>query len=493
MAAGDATISTSHNMLPTQREALAGLRADINVIAKPADKNLGLTLMSRAWYDEECLRQLSDTEVYTRVQSVDVEGIQREAFKAISHIEGSVTKQELKFLRKQTASCKEVPSFYVIPKLHKTPVVGRPIVASHSWVTTPLAVWAAYYLNLVVNMCCLSVLESSHALISGLDGLRSRIAASTTFMTADVESLYTNIPINPAITAMIGLLKRNNHAKRVALTRVVSFVLHNNFLTFNGCFWRQRSGIAMGTPLAPPLANLYMYTLETEVLSSFEASKFFYRRYLDDILVVFFGNEGQAAHMQQALSNMKPHIRLKFVKSCFQVDFLDFVIGKHTCHVTGGASLFYRVHQKALNKYLYISPFSYHPPHGMKAFIKTELVRYVRHSSCHYDFLVIARRFFARLRERGFNPSFLRPVFDDVNYALRADKLILAPPGQVMIPLVFKLCFEPRANAADIVGILKHMYEKSPQSFRQLFQRVLVSWSSSSNIYKRIVRANTSL
>ena len=111
---------------------------------------------------------------------------------------------------------------------------------------------------------------------------------------------------------MIGLLKRNNHAKRVALTCVVSFVLHNNFLTFNGCFWRQRSGIAMGTPLAPPLANLYMYTLETEVLSSFEASKFFYRRYLDDILVVFFGNEGQAAHMQQALSNMKPHIRLKF-------------------------------------------------------------------------------------------------------------------------------------------------------------------------------------
>ena len=138
---------------------------------------------------------------------------------------------------------------------------------------------------------------------------------------------------------MIGLLKRNNHAKRVALTRVVSFVLHNNFLTFNGCFWRQRSGIAMGTPLAPPLANLYMYTLETEVLSSFEASKFFYRRYLDDILVVFFGNEGQAAHMQQALSNMKPHIRLKFVKSCFQVDFLDFVIGKHTCHVTGARVL----------------------------------------------------------------------------------------------------------------------------------------------------------
>ena len=127
------------------------------------------------------------------------------------------------------------------------------------------AVWAAYYLNLVVNMCCLSVLESSHALISGLEGLALLLPLG--FMTADVESLYTNIPINPAITAMIGLLKRNNHAKRVALTRVVSFVLHNNFLTFNGCFWRQRSGIAMGTPLAPPLANLYLYTLETEVLS----------------------------------------------------------------------------------------------------------------------------------------------------------------------------------------------------------------------------------
>ena len=211
--------------------------------------------------------------------------------------------------------------------------------------------------------------------------------------------------------------------------------------------------------------------------SSFEASKFFYRRYLDDILVVFFGNESEAARLQQSLSNMKAHIRLKFVTSCFQVDYMDFVIGKHMCHVTGTANLFYQVHQKALNKYLYISPFSYDPPHGLKAYIKTELTRYVRHSSSPYDFLVMARRFFVRLRERGFNPSFLRPVFDDVSYALRADMLMPAPDGQVVVPLVFKLCFEPRANAVNVVSILKCMYEKAPHAFKQLFPRVLVSWS----------------
>ena len=79
----------------------------------------------------------------------------------------------------------------------------------------------------------------------------------------------------------------------------------------------------MGTPLAPPLANLCsMYTLpQTEAIVYLRPrNSGLDRRYLDDISsgVTFFGNEGQAAHMQQALSNMKPHIRLKFVKSCFQ-------------------------------------------------------------------------------------------------------------------------------------------------------------------------------
>jgi hypothetical protein len=480
------------NMSAEQRKALTTLCGNRDVIVKPADKNLGLTLMGRLWYDQECLRHLGDTAMYMPVDSVDIPGVQRGSLRIVNGNWEHFSKQETNFLRKRTASSDQVPFFYVIPKLHKDPVVGRPIVASHSWATTPLAIWAAHHLNKVVCESCPTVLQSSHALIGELDNLRSRVAASTRFITADVESLYTNIPIGAAIGAMMRLLTTVGHRKRDALGRVVNYILHNNYLTFNGRFWRQCSGIAMGTPLAPPLANIYMFMLESVVLSSFQASMFFYRRYLDDILVVFFGAEPEATTLQHALSTMAPTIRLKFTTSCFQVDFMDFVIGKRMCHATGRADFFYAVHQKALNKYLYISPFSYHPPHVMRAYIKTELVRYVRHSSTRLDFLVIARRFFARLRERGFGPAFLRRVFDDVTYAQRNARLSRAHADPNAAPLILKLCYEPRAVEADIAGILRRLYEEAPAAFRELFPRVMVCWSTSASIYKRLVRANTS-
>ena len=34
--------------------------------------------------------------------------------------------------------------FYVIPKIHKNPIVGRPIAASHSYIARPLSIFIEY-------------------------------------------------------------------------------------------------------------------------------------------------------------------------------------------------------------------------------------------------------------------------------------------------------------------------------------------------------------
>jgi len=56
----------------------------------------------------------------------------------------------------------------------------------------------------------------------------------------------------------------------------------NDFL-FNGSFYDQIDGVAMGSPLAPVLANLFMGHHEKLWLENFQCSKIlFYRRYVDD-------------------------------------------------------------------------------------------------------------------------------------------------------------------------------------------------------------------
>ena len=56
--------------------------------------------------------------------------------------------------------------------------------------------------------------------------------------------------------------------------------------TFNGKYYKQQQGIAMGSPLAPALACLYMEFWESELLNTIPGPKpIFWVRYIDDILL----------------------------------------------------------------------------------------------------------------------------------------------------------------------------------------------------------------
>jgi hypothetical protein len=46
------------------------------------------------------------------------------------------------------------------------------------------------------------------------------------------------------------------------------FVLTNSYFTFNGQFYGQTDGVAMGSPLSPAIANFYMEDYEKAALES---------------------------------------------------------------------------------------------------------------------------------------------------------------------------------------------------------------------------------
>ena len=83
-----------------------------------------------------------------------------------------------------------------------------------------------------------------------------------------------------------------------------------------------------------------------------------------------------------------------------------------------------RTYQKPLNVYAYI-PFScFHPSHTKKAFIRGELIRYVKNSSVYKDYHTIRSLFWTRLRRRGYSAKFLEPIFGSVEYKKRAHYII---------------------------------------------------------------------
>jgi len=52
------------NMSYAQKKALQQLRQDKDIVIKPADKNMGLCIVDKAWYVQECERHVLDTATY---------------------------------------------------------------------------------------------------------------------------------------------------------------------------------------------------------------------------------------------------------------------------------------------------------------------------------------------------------------------------------------------------------------------------------------------
>jgi hypothetical protein len=118
----------------------------------------------------------------------------------------------LKYLSNTQSPNFRIPAFYGLIKVHKSPVALRPIVACHSWITTPLSRICAYELRKLLQMHLPQVLRDSTHLIGLMEAspIPARFPAfSTRLITGDVEGLYVNIPINKAVEKVTDFCRKH--------------------------------------------------------------------------------------------------------------------------------------------------------------------------------------------------------------------------------------------------------------------------------------------
>ena len=91
----------------------------------------------------------------------------------------------------------------------------------------------------------------------------------------DVKSLYTSIPIKDGLVALRHFLDINNGSScsTTTLLRLAELVLNTATFEFNGKYYSQVSGIAMGSPLGGSFACLFISYLEDQIFKSFTGTK----------------------------------------------------------------------------------------------------------------------------------------------------------------------------------------------------------------------------
>jgi len=91
-------------------------------------------------------------------------------------------------------------------------------------------------------------------------------------------------------------------------------------------FFEQVDGVAMGSPLAPILANLFMWHHEKDWLNNYTAEILFYQRYVCDIFCLF-NNKNDALHFFERINNKHSNIKFTMEEQSNNVlPFLDVSI-----------------------------------------------------------------------------------------------------------------------------------------------------------------------
>jgi hypothetical protein len=109
--------------------------------------------------------------------------------------------------------------------------------------------------------------------------------------------LFTKIPVDPAIKVATKILRQDSTLlQRTSLPvediiDLLSFCLNTTHFVFEGCYYQQVFGTAMGSPVSAVIANLVMEDVEQRALASVPVSLSFWKRFVDDVISAVSRNE----------------------------------------------------------------------------------------------------------------------------------------------------------------------------------------------------------
>ena len=99
-----------------------------------------------------------------------------------------------------------------------------------------------------------------------------------------VTSLFTKVPVDDLLSFLSEVLPNYNlPLPSEKIIDLIKICIKDCKFTFNGKYYIQKFGMAMGNPLSPVLSNLYMEFFETRLLPSILPTNVTLHSYADDI------------------------------------------------------------------------------------------------------------------------------------------------------------------------------------------------------------------
>ena len=324
--------------LPLERnirgQAIRELRRTVRqgeVRIQLADKNGGVVAVSSAWYANEAMRQLNDSSAYQHVDASRAKSHIAELMGKLKALSQKLSANDRDFIFK-SANSEQMPYFYLLLKMHKQPIVGRPIVSWFGYKLAPASAWLDSLLQPLLRLES-SVIASSGQFSAALEAAPNHYRECW-LVTADIASLYTRMPIKEVLAALSWFLHRHRelgnfqHERIQLVLDIAKLVLDATFFSFEGQMFKQIAGVAMGTPIGPSIANVTLLRkLDVPFLRLFSSDVSFYARFIDDLFAQA-RDRHTAIRIRSWLSALAPWLDFSVTLHNAAVPFLDMTVFK---------------------------------------------------------------------------------------------------------------------------------------------------------------------
>ena len=275
--------SPKDNLTKRERKAMKDLMNNDDIIILPADKGRATVVMKKEDYLTKCYDHI-DNGPYNKLKKDPTESIKRECLKKLKVLkEESAIDQTLYNRLKPKDS--PPPCFYGLPKIHKPAIPIRPIV---SYSGTPLYNLSKHIAGILSKYITKEGRHSENSKQFSEYVRDQSIEDDEMLVSFDVTSLYTNVPIKDTLEIIKNLLENDADLQlktkipSTNLLNIAEFLLTKTWFLFNGEFYSQTDGVAMGGPTSSVVAEIYMQDHDKRLLTTFNSPPKCYERFVDD-------------------------------------------------------------------------------------------------------------------------------------------------------------------------------------------------------------------
>lgn len=308
---------------------LKDLKNDKSILITRPDKGRGVVILNTADYKQKLLSILQDFTKFEKLDShTDPHKLvlkhEDRIHRFLRHILSLniITKDQYNFIKPVGSS---LGVMYGLPKVHKISVPLRPILAAYNSPSYTISKFLVPLLEpYTTNQYTIKNSYSFYEFLSDQNFNRP-----VHMVSYDITSLFTSIPLAETINIAVNKVFQDctlfHGFSRSTFTNLLNLACKDIHFLFDGTIYRQVDGVAMGSPLGPTMANLFMAHYENIWLNNCPSSykPLIYKRYVDDTFTCFSDPSHSESFLEYLNGN---HPNIKFTKETAvdnSIPFLD--------------------------------------------------------------------------------------------------------------------------------------------------------------------------